>query len=176
MIIEPPFTFFFTDKDAFSNWYMRDFELQGIRFNCNEQCMMYGKARMFDDLVSAGKILSLPYPKDQKAAGKQVANFDQVMWDKRKLNLVYAGAKAKFTQHEDLYDLLLSTGNTELVEASPYDRIWGIGLAVSNPAARDKTQWRGQNLLGVVLKRLRDQLRLQDRPLFVSSSRRPGFK
>ena len=175
MLIEPPFTFFFTKNDAFSNWYVRDFELQGITFNCNEQCMMYGKARMFNDLEAANKILSTKSQADQKAEGRKVKNFDQAIWEKRSLNLVYAGAKAKFTQHEDLYDLLMSTGDTELVEASRYDTIWGIGLDVSSPLSRDKTKWRGKNLLGIVLTRLRDNLKLEPRPQFPSRLRRPGM-
>jgi hypothetical protein len=87
-----------------------------------------------------------------------VKNFDDAIWKAQRLAIVKAGSTAKFTQNADLRALLLATAGTTLVEASPYDRIWGIGLAASNPLAQDPKTWRGQNLLGKILTELRDEL------------------
>ena len=152
------FTFFFTEASPFSQWYRCTFVVDGQTFNCAEQFMMHGKAKLFADDEIAHKILAADHPKQHKALGRKVKNFDDAIWKAQRLAIVKAGSTAKFTQNADLRALLLATAGTTLVEASPYDRIWGIGLAASNPLAQDPNTWRGQNLLGKILTELRDEL------------------
>ncbi|HEY4177538.1 MAG TPA: NADAR family protein [Kofleriaceae bacterium] len=152
------FTFFFTEAHPFSQWYPCAFTVDGDTFNCAEQFMMHGKAMLFGDAETAKKILAAGHPKQQKALGRKVTPFDDVKWKASRLAIVKAGSRAKYTQNKDLLDKLLATKGTTLVEASPFDRIWGIGMAASNPLATDPTKWRGQNLLGKILTELRDEL------------------
>jgi ribA/ribD-fused uncharacterized protein len=166
-------TFFFTDRDVFSNWYRADFTIRGITFNCNEQLMMFCKAKLFGDQEAADRILAETNPKKQKALGRSVRGFDQAEWGKRCTGYVKAGARAKFTQHEDLYDALMQTSGTKLVEASPFDRIWGIGLAQDAPGVDDERTWRGANKLGEVLTELRNELAALPRPVFPEKRRGP---
>ena len=98
-------------------------------------------------------------PKQIKALGRKVRRFDQKVWDKFKYAIVLNGNWCKFSQNRDLREFLLSTGESVLVEASPYDNIWGIRLAANSPEAQDPMKWRGQNLLGFALMEIRDELR-----------------
>ena len=152
------FTFFFTEASPFSQWYPCRFEAHGNVFSCAEQYMMHGKALLFDDAATAEKILAANHPRQHKALGRKVTPFDDTIWRREREAIVLAGSRAKFTQNADLRAALLATAGTTLVEASPYDRIWGIGLGAKDPRAQDPSQWRGQNLLGQILTRLRDQL------------------
>jgi ribA/ribD-fused uncharacterized protein len=152
------YTFFFTEASPFSQWYRCRFESGGHVFNCAEQYMMHGKALLFGDAEMAAKILEADHPKLQKALGRKVRDFDDVVWRRERENIVMAGSRLKFTQDDDLRAQLLATAGTTLVEASPYDRIWGIGLSAKDPRAADPSQWRGKNLLGHILTRLRDEL------------------
>lgn len=152
------FTFFWSNKSPFSNWYRAEFEVENIRFNCSEQYMMYQKAILFDDQETAQKVLSTTNPGKQKAFGRQVKNFNQETWDNNCKQIVYDANYAKFTQNENLLKALLKTKHTTLVEASPVDFIWGIGLAEDDPRALDKNQWRGKNWLGEILTQLREDL------------------
>jgi len=152
------FTFFFTEASPFSQWYRCSFTVEGRPFGCAEQFMMHGKALLFGDATTAAKILAADHPREHKALGRKVKPFDDATWRREREAIVLAGNRAKFTQNPALRELLLATAGTTLVEASPYDRVWGIGLAESDPRAKDPAQWRGQNLLGKVLTRLRDEL------------------
>ena len=152
------YTFFFTEKSPFSQWYPCAFTVEGIAFTCAEQFMMHGKALLFGDHEIAKQVLAAAHPKQHKALGRKVTPFDDVLWKAKRVEIVKAGSRAKFTQNEELRALLLATKGTELVEASPYDRIWGIGLAATDPRAQDPNTWRGQNLLGKILTELRDEL------------------
>lgn len=154
------YTFFFTEKSPFSQWYRCQFLANEQTFGCAEQYMMYGKAVLFGDAAIASEILRADHPKMQKALGRKVANFDATTWNRERERIVLEGNRAKFTQNPALRAELLATAGTELVEASPYDRIWGIGLAATDPRAKDPAQWKGQNLLGKILTRLRDELAL----------------
>lgn len=151
-------TFFFTEKSPFSQWYRCRFVVDGQAYNCAEQYMMHGKAVLFGDDEMARKILEADHPRTQKALGRKVKNFDAAVWEREHLRIVKDGNRAKFTQNADLLEKLLATKGTTLVEASPYDRIWGIGLGADNPRAKDPAQWRGKNLLGQILTELRDEL------------------
>lgn len=152
------FTFFFTEASPFSQWYPCRFEVDGHVFNCAEQYMMHGKAKLIGDASSAERILAATHPRQHKALGRSVTPFDDKIWKREREAIVMAGSRAKFTQNEDLRATLLATAGTTLVEASPYDRIWGIGLGANDPRAQDPAKWRGQNLLGQILTRLRDEL------------------
>lgn len=151
------FTFFFSEVDPFSNWYKRDFYVRGVKFPNGECAMMYSKAMLFGDKEVAAKILAAKKPADHKALGK-TCKFDQAIWDARCVPMMTAILYHKFTQHKDLETLLLSTVGTELVEASPYDKIWGIGLGENDPRSLDKSKWRGKNLLGQVLMNVRQRI------------------
>jgi ribA/ribD-fused uncharacterized protein len=152
------FTFFFTEASPFSQWYRCAFREGDVTFNCAEQYMMHGKAMLFGDAATAQKILAAEHPKQQKALGRKVAPFDDAVWRRERERIVTSGSRLKYTQNAELLALLLATTGTTLVEASPYDKIWGIGLAASDPRAQDPTQWKGQNLLGKILTVLRDEL------------------
>jgi ribA/ribD-fused uncharacterized protein len=152
------FTFFFRPEAPFSQWHPARFELDGHVFNCAEQYMMYGKAVLFADAEIAAQILESSVPRQHKALGRKVHNFSDAVWKANREKIVADGSRAKFTQNTELRQALLETAGTELVEASPFDRIWGIGLAASDARAEDPKQWRGQNLLGKILTRLRDEL------------------
>ena len=121
--------------------------------------MMLGKARLFQDKVAAEKILASDDPRKIKKLGRSVQNFDDKLWDSVKYPLVLTGNYNKFVQNPQLRNFLLSTGKSILVEASPYDRVWGIGLSADDPRAKDPRQWLGRNLLGFALMEVRDEIR-----------------
>lgn len=149
-------TFFFTDKDTFSNWHRASFAYHGINFNCVEQFMMYAKALTFKDLETAQKILATSDPKEQKRLGREVKNFDKAVWDSKCENVVYVANREKYKQNPHMLKTLLGTGNTTLVEASRYDKLWGIGMSEWDQGVDDPANWKGQNLLGKTLTKLRD--------------------
>jgi ribA/ribD-fused uncharacterized protein len=151
-------TFFFRPESPFSQWYPARFVVGGITFGCAEQFMMHGKALLFGDHEAAARILDAPSPRAHKAIGRTVRGFVEATWAAAREGIVYTGSRAKFTQNEDLRRALLATRKTLLVEASPFDRIWGVGLAADNPRIDDPRNWRGKNLLGYILTRLRDEL------------------
>lgn len=146
-------------KSCFSQWWRGDFLFQGRRMCCMEQCMMWGKALTFQDEETARKILESSDPQQIKKLGRQVKNFDEAVWNEIKHSLILNGNYSKFTQNEALRHFLLSTGDSVLVEASPYDCIWGVGLDAGNPDVRDPRKWKGQNLLGFALMEVRDEIR-----------------
>ena len=123
-----------TDKHVFfwngiySQWYPSSFTIDGNQFVTCEQYMMYEKAILFGDKEIADKILLTELPNEQKALGKLVKGFDRTLWDQHCFSIVYQGNLAKFTQNPELKEELIATGDRVLVEASPYDFIWGIKL------------------------------------------------
>lgn len=143
---------------TFSQWHKSKFVIEGITFTHAEQYMMYGKAMLFGDTVTAQKILKATHPKEQKSLGRQVQNYDEAVWVKHREDVVYKGNYAKFTQNPKMLEELLTTTGI-LVEASPYDRIWGIGRGLKDPLALDPKTWNGLNLLGFVLTKLREDLK-----------------
>ena len=152
------FTLFFGADDAFSNWHPCRFSYHGVDFSTVEQFIMFSKAKLFGDENSASAILATRFPKDQKALGRKVKGFDLSRWEQKRESIVYVGCREKFAQNPGLRSLLLATAPTELVEASPYDLIWGVGLGERDPRITDKSQWRGMNLLGTTLMKVRDTL------------------
>ena len=151
------FTFFW--DGPFSQWHSSKFVIDGVEFSRCEQYMMYKKALMFGDFESAKKVMLTSNPKEQKQIGREVKGFKDDVWIKYCREIVYDANYAKFTQNPDLLKELMNTGDTELVETSPYDRRWGIGLGAENPFAQDKSTWQGLNWLGQTLTKLRDDLR-----------------
>ncbi len=140
----------------FSNWYPSDFTYNGIFFTCAEQAMMCEKAITFNDLEIAKDILRSRLPNEQKALGGKVKNFDPAIWDEIKYEKVKEILRAKFTQNRHLLDLLIRNKGLEFVEASPYDRIWGIGYDEQS-ALGNIDDW-GENLLGKILTELSNEL------------------
>lgn len=123
--------------------------------------MMYQKALLFNDHKHARQILGVSDPHKVKMIGRQVRPWNQDVWDRECVHIVAAGNLAKFTQNPELLSKLLDTGNTTLVEASPYDATWGVGLAADDPNIHDPRRWRGRNLLGVILTELREFLKAE---------------
>lgn len=156
------FTYFWKSDSPFSNWYMANFSVNNIVYNCSEQYMMYKKAELFGDKEAMEKILKSKSPRDQKAEGRKVKNFDTVIWESKCKQIVYEACKAKFQQNSQLLKMLMATEGTELVEASPYDNIWGIGLSEDDPRAKNKSTWQGKNWLGEVLTKLRNDIKEQN--------------
>ena len=142
-----------------SQWHPSPFVIDGQSYRCAEQYMMAEKARLFGDTEVLRKILKATSPRAQKALGRQVRGFDAGRWTAACRDAVYRGNLAKFSQDEELRALLLATGDRTLVEASPTDRIWGIGLAADDPRAQDPSAWRGTNWLGEALMQVRTTLR-----------------
>lgn len=153
------FTFFYSSSHPFSNWYMMPFVHNGKQYNCGEQYMMYQKARMFNDIDVGEMIMEQSHPRKQKFLGREVRGFVKCVWDAECKPIMIEGLTSKFLQ--DTYSLttLLDTGNTIIVEASPTDKIWGIGLEENDPRTLDPSQWLGTNWLGDVLMEVRDAVR-----------------
>ncbi|TAF67522.1 MAG: NADAR family protein [Cytophagales bacterium] len=141
-----------------SQWWLCNFMVQGVQYNTAEHWMMAEKARLFKDFTTLEKILTAPTPKDAKALGRKVSPFDGQIWSERCYDIVVEGNFHKFSQNEPLQNFLLETQNAILVEASPYDKIWGIGLSAADPNSQNPAHWQGKNLLGFALMEVRDRL------------------
>ena len=155
------FTFFWGGRapnGLFSQWAPTPFEIDGVTYNCAEQYMMTEKARLFGDSATLAKIMSAVEPSDQKRYGREVKGFDKKVWDAAARDIVYKASYAKYTQNQDCYDAILATAGTTLVEASPHDTIWGIGLRSCDPRAKDRATWLGTNWLGETLTKVRDDI------------------
>lgn len=142
----------------FSQWYKAPFIIDGRKFNTCEQWMMWNKAMLFNDTETAEAILKTSDPRQQKALGRAVKNFDDAKWMAVAYDIVVQGNRSKFTQNPQLFETLKATGDKTLVEASPYDRRWGIGMGEDDPGIEDPKNWRGENLLGKALTQVRDEL------------------
>jgi ribA/ribD-fused uncharacterized protein len=147
------------DASCFSQWFPAAVTVDGVRYATAEHWMMAGKARLFGDSESVDLILAAKAPDEVKSLGRRVANFDEEKWAKERVDLVVRGNVAKFEQHPPMREFLMATGDRVIVEASPRDTIWGIGLGRDNPRARDPRTWRGENLLGFALMAVREKLR-----------------
>ena len=143
---------------CFSQWYNCYFEVEGVQYHTTEQYMMASKAKLFGDNEVFQEIMMAYHPNDYKKLGRIVRGFNPELWDERKYNIVVEGNKAKFGQNTDIREFLLSTGDAILVEASPYDKIWGIGLDRETAMKGTVEQWQGENLLGCALMEVRDYL------------------
>jgi ribA/ribD-fused uncharacterized protein len=146
------------DASCLSQWFPRAFSDQGVHYATAEHFMMAAKARLFGDDAALAAVLAAPSPEEAKAIGRRVRDYDDEAWAAARVDAVVRGNVAKFGQNLDLGEFLRTTGDRVLVEASPRDAIWGIGLGSSNPKARDPSHWRGLNLLGFALMEARDCL------------------
>ena len=145
-------------KTCFSQWYDASFEVDGLVYPTAEHFMMAEKARLFQDNENAAKIMASGTPGEAKKLGREVMNFDNQTWVDLRFDIVVNANLAKFSQHPPLKAFLLGTGERVIVEASPRDRIWGIGLAADVPEAQDPARWEGLNLLGFALMEVRSRL------------------
>lgn len=146
-------------KSCLSQWWQTSFRIDINEYCCMEQYMMAEKARLFEDGDTRKLILDEIDPKMIKALGRKVEGFEQSVWDKYKYSIVLNGNYAKFIQNQDQLDFLLGTGDKVLVEASPYDTIWGIGMQETDPQVHNPLLWKGENLLGFALMEVRNELR-----------------
>ncbi len=142
-----------------SQWWPSPFTVDGVEYATAEHWMMAGKARLFDDAEAERRVLAAGHPAEAKKAGRLVRGFDEAVWERERFGIVAEGSVHKFAAHADLREFLLGTGERVLVEASPVDRVWGIGLAADDEAASDPERWRGPNLLGFALMEARERLR-----------------
>ena len=147
-------------KECFSQWYPAGFEIDGIHYPTAEHYMMAEKARLFGDDATLQKILTANDPAQAKQLGREVKGYQDNIWKQHRVEIVVRGNAAKFTQNEKLKTFLQSTEDKVIVEASPRDRIWGIGMAESNADAHNPAKWRGLNLLGFALMEVRERVRI----------------
>lgn len=168
------FTFFWKEDSPFSQFHPSKFQgkplfitteddEKGYTFLFCEQWMMFNKAKLFKDEESAAQILKVTIPIECKKFGRKVKSFDEDVWKQENERIVLEGNRLKFTQNPNLLQELLKTEGTTLVEASPFDKLYGIGLAAKNPKAQDRSTWRGKNLLGELLTRLREELKDEEK-------------
>lgn len=170
-----PYYFFYSQKSPLSNWYLRDMVIKGITFNCMEQYMMYAKAMLFGDTVTAAKILAEPDQGKQKRLGRDVTPFDEDKWIHHRQPIVFAGLKEKFTQHDDLYDFVMSIDCVTFVEAAKGDKIWGVGLSADDPSIMSEDNWTGLNLLGHLITKMRNQFRTKEDKVAEQETKTMGF-
>lgn len=153
------YEYFYEKTSVFSQWYPCTFVIGDKTFNCAEQYMMYQKAEIMGDREKAEIIIALDEPYEINTHGKQVKNFKQDAWENCRQTIVESGNMAKFSQNEELKQKLLLTYPKTLVEARKDSETWGIGLDKEDPRAWNKQTWRGENLLGKILTKVRDRLR-----------------
>jgi ribA/ribD-fused uncharacterized protein len=164
-------THIFFLNGPFSQWYPCNFSARLnsdtalLHFNCAEQYMMASKAHLFEDHDTLDAIMNVHQqrdwrnaPKQQKELGRRVVNFDASVWDNECRDIVFHGNLAKFKQNEALAQVLKSSGQKVIVEGAWYDQVWGVGLAWDDPLIFDPANWRGKNLLGEALMKVRDRL------------------
>jgi ribA/ribD-fused uncharacterized protein len=145
-------------KTCLSQWWKSDFSIETDEYCCMEQYMMAEKAKLFEDKDVLEEIMKSRYPKQIKELGRKVRNFDDEVWKKKRYSIILNGNYSKFIQNDGLKQFLLQTKNRVIVEASPYDRIWGIGMSADDKAINNPLEWKGQNLLGFALMEVRDEL------------------
>ncbi|WP_210592799.1 NADAR family protein [Streptomyces sp. GESEQ-35] len=146
------------DASCLSQWWPSPFVVDGVTYATAEHWMMAGKARLFGDAEAERQVLAAGSPAQAKKAGRLVRGFDEATWERERFEIVRTGSVHKFATHTELREFLLATGDRVLVEASPVDRVWGIGLAADDQAAMDPERWRGPNLLGFALMGARERL------------------
>lgn len=142
-------------KECLSQWYEAGFDIEGYHYPTAEHFMMAEKARLFNDKIALDKILESKHPGDAKKLGRTVKGYEEAVWKKQRFDIVVCGNQAKFSQNTELNEYLIKTGDRVLVEASPHDRIWGIGMEQNHSDAENPAKWRGLNLLGFALMEAR---------------------
>jgi len=149
---------------CFSQWYPAPFVVAGVSYATAEHFMMAQKAALFGDEQVRSRVLAATNPGAAKALGRSVHGFDEALWVAHRFDIVVQGNQAKFSQNPALSEFLQNTSERVLVEASPVDRIWGIGLSQDHPDAAHPERWLGLNLLGFALMQVREQARRQPHP------------
>lgn len=147
------------NKSCCSQWYESSFVQDGIHYPTAEHWMMAEKARLFQDETMLTKILNCRKPAEAKELGRKVRGFDKSVWEANRIGIVVQGNYLKFKQNEDLWQFLDNTKSRVLVEASPVDPIWGIGISADAEGIEYPQNWKGLNLLGYALMEVRDRLR-----------------
>lgn len=142
-----------------SNWFESNFDIGGVTYFCVEQYMMAMKAKTFNDNIILQKIMQSNDQKEVKQLGREVKNYVDDIWVKERIKVVYDGNMAKFSQNEGLKNYILHTNDKILVEASPYDNIWGVKLGKDNRLINNPNNWLGENYLGFTLMYVRDKLK-----------------
>jgi ribA/ribD-fused uncharacterized protein len=158
------FYLFFGEENPLSNWHRSTFVVRGRTFHWNEQFLMYCKAMLFGDLETAEKVLAAQSPRECKSLGRDVRPYVDKVWAEKREYYDYYGALHKFQQNPSMARFLLNTGDLELVEASPYDTIYGVGLDAHSPSIIHKRLWRGTNIHGRATQRVRDELAISAAP------------
>ena len=139
-----------------SNWYLSDFEIDGIPYSSMEQYMMYQKSILFHDNEIAEQILSTSNVGKIKALGRSVKNYEDIIWNGVRQIIVFQGLLEKFRQNNELRVKLLDTQEDILAECAVQDKIWGMGLSMKDDRRFDMEEWQGQNLLGFTLMKVRE--------------------
>lgn len=142
-----------------SQWYPSPFTVDGVEYATAEHWMMAAKARLFADPEGERRVRAAEHPAQAQEAGRLVKGFDEDVWRRERFSIVVEGSVHKFAADTGLREFLLNTGDRVLVEASPRDRVWGIGLTADDERAEDPGRWRGSNLLGFALMEARRRLR-----------------
>ena len=163
-------------KFCFSQWYPAPFTVDGVEYKTAEHWMMAQKALLFDDEKSFDKIIASKTPAEAKKLGRLVLRFDEIVWNAKGFDIVKQGNIHKFNQHPAFAEYLLGTGEKVLVEASPVDTIWGIGLSMESEYIKNIYSWRGLNLLGFVLMEVRDFLKSFGRFEVLKNAMLPPWK
>jgi len=153
-----PFTNGGIGSSCLSQGWPARFVVDATNYPTAEHFMMAEKARLFQDGEALKQILNAGSPKIAKQLGRNVRNFDDGIWNASRLEIVVRGNYEKFSQNGELREYLLKTGRKVLVEASPVDRIWGIGLGGDDKRATNPESWAGLNLLGFALMKVRQRL------------------
>jgi ribA/ribD-fused uncharacterized protein len=146
-------------KTCFSQWWLSSFDVAGTTYRTAEHWMMAKKAALFNDKEVLEKIIQAKSPAEAKKLGREVRNYDDKLWLANRYQIVKEGNYHKFSQNADLMTFLLNTKERILVEASPVDPIWGIGMAADHKDITNPEKWQGLNLLGFALMEIRDELR-----------------
>ncbi|OAX83749.1 hypothetical protein ACJ72_01882 [Emergomyces africanus] len=179
-----------SENGYLGQWYASEFtwerpfddesdDVEILKYDNTEQFMMHGKGLLFapDDPITQdilARDVETPHPSELRTLGRQIPNFDDDVWKKHRYEIVVKGNYLKFTQNLDLKENLLATGDRQLVEASPRDRIWGVGYGAKNAGANRKT-W-GLNLLGKALMEVREQIRKEEAEKELGSGKKDGKK
>jgi len=146
------------DKSCLSNWFPAPFTIEGVTYPTSEHHMMAQKAILFGDQDIFTQIVAADSPGKVKSLGRKVKNFSEDLWVSKRFEIVLEGNLAKFSQNPTLQTFLLSTKKRVIIEASPVDKVWGVGLAADDPKITNPTLWNGENLLGFVLMETRERL------------------
>ena len=146
-------------KTCFSQWWLSSFEVDNVIYKTAEHWMMAKKAELFNDNEVLVKIIKANSPAEAKKLGRQVKNYDDKLWLANRYEIVKLGNYHKFSQNKDLKTFLINTKGRVLVEASPVDPIWGIGMATDHKDVSNPEKWKGLNLLGFALMEVRDELK-----------------